>query len=259
MVTKQSPNFRRFLKGAAGGEVAIPILRAILYDPKFKSFNIVMPDMGGRKPDNWFHPSTHPLWPERLLYYYLANADRIVPEMLDPTSTMAINQGHFWHSLIQRCLMDANYLIGQEVPVADEQTGSRGHMDGLTKDHEVFEFKTMNRTKLSKIEKGAPDDPAVLASFKEMKPEYFAQGQEYMRLSGYRRWRGVILALEYPFEMREVVMDYDHIFCEQLRQKYLRVRQAVADQRPPLECCGTPGSKVVKSCPARLLCPTAAL
>lgn len=259
MESKPSPNFRKFLKGAAGGEIAIPILRAILYNPTFKSFTITMPDMGGRKPDSWFHPSTHPMWPERLLYYYLAYPEQMLNEVLDPTSTMAINQGHYWHSLVERCLMDSGYLLGHEVPVVDEETGSRGHMDGLTRDYEAFEFKTMNRTKLSKFPNGAPDDPELIAALKEFKPEYYYQGQEYMRISGYTKWRAVFLALEYPFEMREIAMPYDPIAGNQIREKYLRVRQAVADQRPPMECCGTPRSKLVKMCPARALCPTAML
>jgi hypothetical protein len=235
------------------GEILVPILRSYLYDPKFPSFTVPVRGFEARPPDGWFHPSTHPLWYERQLYYYLTEPQAFVGEPYDPTSAMTVTQGQFWHTFIQACLTDCGWLKGVEVKVEDKETGSRGSMDGIG-DEEVWEFKTMRATKAQKIVQGAPNDPRVIASFKALVPGYYAQAQEYMRLSGLRRWRGLILSLEWPFPLREIAMPYDELMAYQIRTKYLTVRQAVADQSVPKPCCGV-GSKEAKACPARTICP----
>ncbi len=248
-----SPTFRKLLAGAASGEIIVPVIQAALWNPQFQSFTVQVQGFEDREPDGWFHPSTHPRWPERMLYYYLTEPSRLQGEPFDPASTMAVTQGQFWHSFVERVLLDAGVWTKVEVPFEDPETGSRGHVDGLS-DTEIGEFKTMREMRARKIAKGAPDDPAVVESFRTLVPEYYAQGQEYMRISGYRRWRALILSLEYPFSFREVAMDYDHHFGGQIRDKYMRVRQAAADYRPPPPCCA-PSSKEAKACPARLVCP----
>ena len=266
-------NFRRLLKGAGQGEVIAPILRAALWNPNFKSFSVKMPGFEERPPDGWFHPSTHPLWPERLLYYYLSDATRLTVEPFDPHTIMAFAQGHFWHEFIQHVGIDNNVLRRPPGPcpcgckskkewyVEDKETGSRGHMDGIVDpdtaavdEPEVFEFKTMRPGRASRLPKLPPGDPELVEFFRKMVPDYYAQGQEYLRLSGYRRWRGLILSMEYPFDMREIVMGVDHAHNFEIEQKYRRVRQAVADQTIPQPCCG-PRTKEAKECPARLICP----
>lgn len=254
---KMTPNFRKLLAGASRGEIVIPILRAYLWNPEFKSFDVKVQGFSRRPPDGWFHPSVHPSWPERMLYYYLTEPEKLIEEPLDPASVMAITQGNFWHEVIELCLEDAGYLSAREVYVEDQHTGSRGKYDGLGViegiDEEVFEFKTMMTAKIAKIERGAPDDPAVIESFRKLQPDYYLQAQDYMRLSGYRQWRGLILGLEYPFGMREIAFGFDAPVAYAIRDKYLRVRQAVADQRPPMPCC-SPKSALAKSCPARGVC-----
>lgn len=249
-----SPNFRRLLRGAVDGEIVVPALRAALFNPTFKAFEIAMPDMAPRKPDGWFHPSEHPMWPERMLYWYLVAPDRIVPEPLDPHSTMAIMQGHFWHQFIERVGLEVGVLTATEVAVKDEGTGSRGHMDGILSANEVFEFKTMRPSKFAKIEHGPPHAGVVLESWKRMVPEYYAQAQEYMRLSGYRVHRTLVLSLEYPFEMREIITPYDEVWAMTIAEKYRRVRSWVAEGGMPQPCCA-PRSVDAKACPARLVCP----
>lgn len=248
-----SPTFRKLVQGAVSGEIIVPVIQAALWSPEFKSFDVQVGGFVNRPPDGWFHPSEHPLWPERMLYYLLTAPDRLVSEPFDPMSTMAITQGNFWHSFIEKVLLEAGVWKAIEVEAVDHETGARGSMDGVS-DTEVGEFKTMRGARAAKIAKGAPDSPEVVDSFRALVPEYWAQGQEYMRLSGYRRWRAVILSLEYPFAMREVAMGYDHAFNHQTREKYMRVRQAVADQRLSMPCCA-PASKEAQACPARLVCP----
>jgi hypothetical protein len=112
--------------------------------------------------------------------------------------------------------------------------------------------------RLNKLEKGPPDAPVVVESFKELSFQYYLQGQEYMRISGYRRWRGLFLGLVYPFPMREVVMDYDEAVGAMLRDRYLRVLDAVKEGRL-LEPCCAPRSKEAAVCPAREVCPVGML
>ncbi len=251
-----SPTFRRLVQGAAKGETIVPVIQAALWSPEFQSFNVTVRGFEDRPPDGWFHPSEHPLWPERMLYYYVTEPTRLVGEPFDPSSTMAITQGNFWHSLIEKVLLEAGVWKATEVGVVDVETGARGSMDGVS-DDEVGEFKTMRGARAAKIANGPPDSLEVVESFRKLVPEYWAQGQEYMRISGYRRWRAIILSLEYPFSMREVAMGYDHAWNFEIREKYMRVRQAIADQRSPRPCCA-PASKEAKACPARLVCPMGA-
>lgn len=261
-VTKPSPAFRRMLSTANRGEVLVPILQAALFDPSFKAFTVRVDGFVARPPDGWFHPSTHPVAGERALYYYLTEPDRMINPIRDPHSVMAVTQGKFWHDFIQGVLLEAKALKrnpkpgrgmnAAEWPWKHEKTRSRGHTDGLTMDEEVFEFKTMGKNRLDRFPVGGPEDPDVLAYLRRIMPDYYAQGQEYMRLSGRRRWRAVILGMEYPYPMREITMTYDPFYADQIVQKYERVLQAVADQRPPSFCCG--GGAAAKECPARGIC-----
>ena len=104
----------------------------------------------------------------------------------------------------------------------------------------------------------APDDPELQEAYRKMSEVYYAQAQEYMRLSGLRRHRTVVMSMEYPFEMAEIVLNYDHAFVQGITEKYRRVRQAVADHIPPQPCCA-PRSKQSRACPARYVCPVASV
>jgi hypothetical protein len=260
MTQKTTPNFKKMLRGASQGEVVIPLLRAYLADPQFKSFVIKVRGFEQRPADGWFHPSAHPTWPERMLYYYLTQPESMIPEPLDPESVMAITQGIFWHEFTEVCLMDAGYLIAREVYHEDQDVGSRGSLDGVGVpqrfgiDEEVFEFKTMKNVKIGMIDPGAPLDQKVIDSFRALEPGYYLQAQEYMRLSGHRWWRGLIHGLEYPFKRREIAFPFDPQVAYATRDKYMRVRQAVADQRLPQACCA-PKSTQSKECPFRAVCP----
>lgn len=139
-----SPAFRKMFTASHGGNVIIPLLVAHLNDPNFKKFKVQVEGVQTRDGDGWFHPSTHPLWGERQLYYYLTNPPGLIQERLDITSTLAITAGHFWHTMLQKCLIDLKVLSASEVPVVDEEAGSRGHMDGAMVRGEAFELKALD-------------------------------------------------------------------------------------------------------------------
>jgi hypothetical protein len=258
-------NFKKMLAGTLSQEVLSPLLRSYLFDPNFPAVEFAIPSWVNRPPDGWFHPSTHTTWPERMLQFYLTHPNELVAEPFDPASVMAIVQGNLWHEFIQACLMDMKVLTGVEVKIEDRKTMARGSMDGVTNaatlpiaNDEVFEFKTTNPMRLNKLGKGLPNSMEVVDSFKDNFFQYYLQGQEYMRISGYRRWRGLFLGLVYPFPMREVVMDYDEAVGSMLRDRYLRVLDAVKGGRL-LEPCCAPRSKEAKVCPAREVCPVGML
>lgn len=261
MQQAQSSGFRRMLKEASKGDKVVPVLRAALYDPDFKDFWIKVEGYKERKPDGWFHPSEHPLVPERQLFYYLTEPERLVPEPYDPTKTLAVTAGSFFHSFSQTVLADKGLLIRQpevcecgakhdapnvEVYAINRESQSRGHSDGALSFGDGFEFKTGHPSIVGKIKD--------LESFKERKPGYYAQTQDYMRMLEWEAMRVVFMALVFPFDMSEIIVPFDRQFATGVRDKYMRVLQAAADQRITDPCCN-PGSADSKICFARAVCP----
>lgn len=264
------PQFRRVSANVHEGLILTPLLTTYLYHAKFPSFDVhfTKEDNAPRVPDGWFHPSTHPLMTERQLYYYL-DASGWQEEPREYMGTLSIVFGKAVHSFIQMCIGPkelgvavpppagncpvcgkvTGYRRGQcdEHGVVDEQTGSRGHMDGVLQLPELgivgFEFKTSNMMKLQKRR------DLDLAAFRETWPEYYAQVQDYMRISGLRMFVVWFLGLGYPWVTREFHIPYDPFFVAQLNQKYLNVRAARAAGIPPLPCCA-PKSKEARACPA---------
>ena len=237
-----SPDFRRALKSITQGELLIAPLRAYLYDPNFKGFDVKVRGIGKRDPDDWFHPSTHPSWSERALYLYVLHPEVLITEPMNPMAVLSMTAGSIWHSIIGRILCDELSIVEQlEVPVKCMETKAMGHMDGIVGDS-IFEFKTAKDMALAKI--GSAED------YIRRYPGYYLQAMEYMRMSGYRSERVLVMALTYPYEMREFVIEWDQAVANQTSEKYLRVRQAVADQRMP-DCSGCASAV---ECPARAMC-----
>ena len=262
----KSPNFRTLLKSAANEELVVPLLRNALWKPDFNAFNVRVEGFKERPPDGWFHPSVHPLWNEPMLYHYMVNYERMTREPFDPQSTIAVTVGSFMHTFVQSVLVKAGVLQKQplacgcgrrhpemaEVYLVDEEAKSRGHSDGVVAaDGSGFEFKTMNPMKMGRIPKGAsPTSQEMLDWFIKACPDYYAQAQEYLRIGQREKMVVVIMALTYPFEMREIHVPFNPPAAMAVRDKYMRVLQAVADQRPPHCECGPDK----KDCPAWVIC-----
>lgn len=259
-----TPAFRTLLKSIGNEEILVPMLRSVLHDPSFNAFTIEVEGFVTRPPDGWFWPSTHPTWNERHLYEYVTNPARLLGEPMDPTGTLAVTAGSFFHTFVQTVLVREGILEQQpkvcgcgrehperaEVYLVDPEAGVRGHSDGVVHDGSGFEFKTMTPLKLDRAPRGTPTDPEVLKWFRTKCADYYAQAQEYLRMSGRRRMIVLIVSLTYPFNMREIHVAYDHAFATATREKYLRVREAVKSGTPPRCICG-PQSK---TCPARAVC-----
>lgn len=273
MSSIEGRQFRQLLAGIRDKEILIPRLRAYLFQPKLPFVTIPVRDFEQRLPDGWFHPSEHPTWPPRMLYWYLAFPNRMLGEVSDINKVLAVTQGVFWHYLVQSCLEDMGLLrvINPKAPtswlrvekyVEDKRLLSRGSMDGVINsdnipvlfEDECFEFKTQSVAKMSGCPRGAPDDQDRLTWWRVKNAGYYAQTQEYMRMSGLRYTRVLILGLQAPFPMIELRVPYSYGEATKTADKYASVIQALADRALPDPCC-TPRSQQAIECPARQVCP----
>lgn len=263
-MVKPSSLFKNVIEASEGGTKLIPILYGYLEGGKLPDpFTVkVRGGTGDRAPDDWFHPSTHPLMTERQLYYYLTAPDRWEPEPFSYTIKMSALIGSVVHDVVETALLDLGYLIKpkgtcpacglpqpskcKEHGAVDPDTRTRGHMDGLMADR-GFEFKTAMPRVITNIRNNDID------AFRKKWPYYYAQVQEYMRLTGLMFYTVVFWAMGNPWDMREFTIPADPAFQSETREKYLRVRAAVKHGELPIPCCA-PRSAASKSCPART-CP----
>lgn len=268
-----TPQFKKIVTGAAAGLVVTPILHNYLHLGKYpKEFSVTFRKHGdARPPDGWFHPSTHPLWTERQLYYYLAEPEKMIPEPLGVLGALSVTVGTAMHDFVEMCLIDAGVLLrpegicvncqrehgkkkGQcnEWGAKDEATLTRGHMDGKLFvegfGHAGFEFKTSNSMKMANI---TDND---IPKFREKWPAYYAQVQDYMRITGLERFVVVFLQMGFPWPMLEFVIPRDEAWIFEMNQKYTRVIEAVRAGIPPIPCCA-PRSSTARNCPHRMSCP----
>lgn len=253
---------------ASSGAVVAPILRMYLSDGRFpKGRKVEIP--GGdptRKPDGWFHPSSHPTMSARKLYHYLTDPDHWEPEPFSPEVRMSVTVGSMVHGWVRMGLEDLGlwqapkgvcpacsrvYGTGEgeceEPGVCDPVLGRRGHMDGVLLTPQLgmtaYDTKTINHFAVAKM----PDMDVEYLKVKH--PYYYGQFQDYMAMSGLRMLICVFAGMGLPWTFREVHVPYDEEYVVKLEAKYRAVRQAVADGVPPAACCEW-GSKESVACPA---------
>lgn len=273
MADKITPQFKRMSVGASAGLVLSPILNNYLHGAKYPSeFTVTFRNHGReRRPDDWFHPSTHPMWTERQLYLYLTAPTKVMPEVMEFAGALSVTMGTAVHDFIEMCLIDAGVLMRptgicvncerphgkkknecNEWGAKDEKTKTRGHMDGLLNiegwGHGGFEFKTSNMMKLGNIEDND------VARFKEKWPQYWWQVQDYMRITGLVRFVVLFLGMGYPWTTKEFVIERDEAHCFHMNQKYLRVIAHAEAGNMPEPCCA-PRSATARECSLRMACP----
>jgi hypothetical protein len=241
-----TPNFRRILTELSQGNILIPVIRAELHDPKFKGFPLKVEGWTPRPYDGWFHPSTHPTWTARQLAYYLMEPDKLKEQRPDLLFVLSVTQGKFWHTFIQKVLLDNGILVKDEMPLVDPLHNRRGHADGLLRTDELFEFKTMSDRLIGKV-KTAED-------VRNLHFDYWAQTQDYLDMSGKRYMRYLIMSLASPFPMQELVVEADPIFQMAQRQKYRAALDAKESGVLPSPCCAIYSTES-KTCPTRRACP----
>lgn len=277
-MTVVSSRFRRGMDTSV--ELVLkPQLEAYLFRAKFPDhFTVPFRKAGvARKPDGWFHPSTHPGWTERQLYFYFTAPDDLEPEQLDYSSRMAVTMGTAVHGFIEMCVRKMGASIplkgtcpacgrehgtkkGQcdEYGAADVKLRSRGHMDSVIKIERDgkywrsgiggFELKSSNERKVSNVKDND------IEAFRAKWPEYYDQIQNYMEITGLPQFLVLFVVLGYPWRMVEFQVPYDPERAMQIKRKYESVLDHVERGEMPEPCCG-PGSVQAKSCIARSACP----
>lgn len=273
-----TPRFRRTAQQIATDLHLVPLAEAYLRAARFPDFFQVAFRNEGleRVPDGFFHPSSHPLLAERQLYWYLtADPKDLIGEDIAYENRMAMIMGTAVHSFLQMCLTDAGLLLKpsgtcvacgrehgrrktqcEEWGALDRTLGRRGHMDGILnlplwgRGH--FEFKTINPRAAIGL---AHHD---LDWLKTKKPEYYAQVQEYLDMTGMQKSLILFCVLGFPWKLVEIEVPFDHAFVVAQRAKYARVRAAQEAGVPPDPCCAV-GSKQAKTCFARQVCPVGRL
>lgn len=266
--TKPTPAFRRAVADLSRGVVLKPLVHAALFDGNVPRFTLEVGeddhalDFG---PDGKFHPSTHPLMAARKLWFYLVEPEAWIAERFEYMGVLSVTVGKIMHRFVNAVLWDLGVLVapepgGDEPYAEDPETGASGNYDGELRliipthpkhERQIFEFKTTSP--LAKL----PDD-LDLEAFKKKYPQYYAQVQEYMRLTGLRLAVVLMLAMGYPWELREFHIPYDPGFAESVAHKYREVRHLQVINEMPQPCCA-PGSTAAKECGARTVCPVGRL
>lgn len=250
-------NFKKLGAEVRSGALITPMLKLYLDRGQWPvDFTVTLPGGSGeRKPDNYFHPSTHPTMTAPELYIYLTDHQRYL-DSKDPfggEARMSMTVGTILHSLNRTALIDLGmwerpegtcpcckrqYGDGpgecDEPGVIDEEHGQRGHMDGILtlkqKRKPVgYDLKTINAFAFNKLK-------PTLESFMELHPKYYAQGQSYMSMR--QDLDEVIFVFQqigYPWSMMEIPVSRDDKYIAALLAKYRHVRECVKEGQMPGE------------------------
>lgn len=209
--------------------------------------------------DGKFHPSTHPLLGERLLWYMFHPLyyDKLVQERRSVIGEMTLTMGSALHGIMQTQfkmmgLCECNCEPGEqhtcrdiEVEYTNEQYNVRGRLDFLVHhpDGNVYpvELKTMNSYSFAKLQ----PDVISLQHDIQMSLEEDCLGYS----------EGVLLVAEagWPYNLKEFPHIRNDRLLSEVYQKFDRVTTAVQLDIPPKHCCAY-GSAQNKSCPARFVC-----
>jgi hypothetical protein len=240
---------RRALREGKEGKIITPYIRAALTSPDFEGFSLEVQGWTKRYYDGYFHPSTHATWTSRQLSYYLTHPDELIEEQPDLLFVLAVTQGHFWHTFVQKLLLRKGTLVEDEVPLKDLTYNRKGHADGRLFNGELFEFKTMNERLIKKVKN--------VEDLIKYHPGYYAQTQDYLDMAGEKLMRYFIMALSSPFPMEEFVVPADPAFQSAQREKYREALTSTEMDERPDSCCN-PRSPLSRTCPVRFACPIGA-
>lgn len=244
MTTAWESMFKRL----ADEELILPYFEsALLADNWPQSYQVTVdssPYYG--RGDGYFHPSTHPLMPARRLYYMMHPdfADKVLvePTTVQREITLAVHSSI--HAVVQTQMKMANLVTEDniEVEYRNEKHKVRGRIDFVVDHPKVG--------KLPVELKG--QNPYSFRNQKEIKPEWDAQLS--IALDNYGTDLGVLLVLEtgWPYRLKEYRVEKNTELVKQCYDKFDLVRQAIADNNPPRDCCGLTAEG--SACRSRFLC-----
>jgi len=243
------PTFSTIARLAADDCLVKPLLINFFSGDQPFRVKVDLERSGERAPDDWFHASTHPTWTDRDLYLYLAHPERQEAEQLGYVAKMSMLMGTIMHEVTRLALIQMRVVV--PVPVgfcpacglpqprmckehgaADPATRSRGHLDGILNFGPAgtfgFDLKSIWPMGLNKV----PDmDLEYFRAQMKTGPRHYAQAQEYMRLTGLRKFIFLYMGLGNPWEWREFHIPFDPVHCARTEAKYRRVLSAVNEGR----------------------------
>lgn len=231
------PNFRSVVRSAADGCLLKPLLMGYFDSPAAITMTLRTGRTGDRDPDGWFHASAHPGLSEADLTAYLHG--HLAAEDFSYVARMSMLFGSVTHSVVQHALVKLKIMVPvprgtcpacglprpskcREHAAVHEPTRSRGHLDGilLFPGSELpepwgFDLKTIKPQLLWK----APD--MDLEYFRATWQKHWWQMQEYMRLTGLRRYIVLYMAMGNPWDMREYHVPADPAAARDIERRYL--------------------------------------
>jgi CRISPR/Cas system-associated exonuclease Cas4 (RecB family) len=206
--------------------------------------------------DDWFHPSSHGLMPERLLYFQVNPATRVfrkerqqtIPDVMSPLL------GTMLHHIVEEKLQASGMIAKEHIEVAlvNERVHGRGQADFIFPNHPAI-----NEDVVVDIKTSAP------ANFERM---YYPYKNHVAQLNLYMDWygemvnkkitTGVIFVIEMgrPFRTKEFKIKRDEALLAGIYQRWETVRRHIAMGYPPPEKCCELNSDTMGKCPHADVC-----
>lgn len=243
--------FRKLLDSLKGGEILVPILEKelIAQGPKvFENEYLVPVRNKERKPDGYFHPSSHANAPDLLLYYEFHPKYDLKRDPLTRDMTMAFQVGSVYHSMLQSMLIKLGLTTKEEVEVSF--VSEKRHCTGMLDVRKVTLPSDRHFPLEIKSAAYLPTTP---------QPSYLRQFQVYMDIGcGEPQDEGLILYIEkaYPHRFREFLIKRDEPTLKAIYDKWNRVLEAIdVNSIDGLEFpCHEKNSKAHRECSARNVC-----
>lgn len=206
--------------------------------------------------DDYFHPSKHGLMPERLLYFDVNPATKILRKKRPDTipSIMSPLMGTMLHHIVEEKLASSGTIPLDmiEVELINEDVHSRGFADFIFPNHPA-----VGEDVVVDIKTAAP------ANFERMYypyRNYVAQLNLYIDFWNKKENKncktGVIFVVEMgrPFRTKEFRIERDDQLLAEIYHRWERVRQHIAMGYPPPEKCCEWNSDIMKECPHAETC-----
>ena len=238
---------------AADGCLVKPVILTFLQSPQIDfSMHLEASWTRQRAFDGWFHASAHPSLNTEELIAYLQQRDK--PFKPDYVSTMSTIFGTLLHSVSQAAFEQ----MGISVPLPDglcvacglPRPGPRKSKPGaVCREHGAVDHAHRARGHLDAIgdfgvqgvygidvksikpwgEYGLRDAPDMdLEYFIKRWPKYYGQGQDYMRMTGLRKFIFFFVMMGNPWDMREYHVPYDEVYAFGIEQRYKAARAVAA-------------------------------
>jgi len=243
-----------FLKNLGKGEVLVPALNK-WFRQDFEGHPDIPLSIRVDKPgDDAFHPSSHAIGCQRLIYAGFDPTVELEAKKFNPK--VGIN-GHMWHGLIQHIVVELGYAQPEDIEARRGVVGKPGAVLGWNYDVKPqSDFATwwatgaidiVNLTVPGYDEKFLVDIKTMNPSqFKMPKPSEFLWNKYVAQCQLYLDWADletcILLGVEAgnPFNFKEIHIKRDRDHVEYIYNKWNNVAEALVNKVPPAHSCTDP-------------------